>query len=110
MLVFCFCYKFLLPAYYDAPRYRNNSYHQCANTLSKIADGFISGYAGNDERLTERIMNEYILWVLLEVYEHFEVLNEENVSYKTLQQMGNKEIIKNRLSLCLKQLEYLCLD
>ncbi|MFD1412448.1 hypothetical protein [Oceanobacillus jeddahense] len=107
---FVFCYKFLLPAYSDAPRYRNNSYCQYANTLSEMADGFISGYTRNDVNLIERIMNEYILWVLLEAYEHFEVLNEENVSYKTLQQMGSKEVIKNRLFLCLKQLEYLCLD
>ncbi|GGP10925.1 hypothetical protein [Oceanobacillus neutriphilus] len=107
---FVFCYKFLLPAYSNAPRYRHNSYSQHAAKLSEIADGFIKGYTNHDVNQIEQIMNEYTLWVLLEAYEHLEVLNEENVSYQTLQQMGNKEMIKNRLILCLKQLESLCLD
>lgn len=106
---FFFCYKFLLPAYSNAPRYWNNSYSQYADKLGVIADGFINGYARNDASLIKKIMTEYILWVLLETCEHFEVLNEENVSYKTLQQMGDKEVIKNRLILCLKELESSCL-
>lgn len=107
---FVFCYKLLLPAYSDAPRYRDNSYGQYTNKLSAIADGFINGYTTNDVSLVKRIMNEYSLWVLLETYEHFEALNEENLSFKTLQQMGDKEVIKNRLILCLKELENLCLS
>lgn len=106
---FVFCYKFLLPAYSNAPRYRSSSYSQNANKMREIADGFIKGYTGNNVSLTKWIMSEYILWILLETYEHLEVLNEKDIGYKTLQQMGDEDIIKNRLIVCLKELENSCL-
>lgn len=105
---FVFCYKFLLPAYSTAPRYRNNGYDQNCYTLSKIAEGFINVYIGDNENWLKCLMNECILWTLLETYDHYEILNKSELSYKTIQQMGSKDIINKRLTLCLKELEILC--
>lgn len=105
---FVFCYKFLLPAYSTAPRYRNNAYDQNCSTLSKIADGFINGYIGDHENQLKCLKNECILWTLLETYDHYEILNKSELNYKTIQQMGSKNIINKRLALCLKELESLC--
>lgn len=102
---FVFCYKFLLPAYSNAPRYRKHAYDQNSKIMSRIADGFIKGYIDNNEKLQHRLLEEYVLWVLVETHEHYETLNESELNAKTLQQMGDKEMIKNRLSLCLKELE-----
>jgi len=107
---FVFCYKFLLTAYSDAPRYQKNQYNELDDVLSKIADGFIYGYIDEKEYLYQRIMDEYILWTLLETYDHHEISNKENLSYKTMLQMGNKDIINQRLKLCLEQLVKLCKD
>jgi hypothetical protein len=52
-------------------------------------------------------MEEYILWTLLEAFEHYELLNENELSNKIVQQMGDKETIYERLKLCLKELESL---
>jgi hypothetical protein len=105
---FVFCYKFLLPAYSTAPRYRNNAYDQNYSILSKIADGFTNGYIGDNENWLNCLKNECILWTLLETYDHYEILNKSELSYKTIQQMGSKDIINKRLTLCLKELERLC--
>ncbi|MFJ7973532.1 hypothetical protein [Psychrobacillus sp. NPDC096389] len=107
---FVFCYKFLLPAYSNTTRYQKHAYDQYSKKLSRIADGFINGYILNNENLYKRIVDEYILWTLLEAYEHFEILNENEVDSKTLQQMGDKKMIKSRLLLCLKELENNSLD
>jgi hypothetical protein len=107
---FVFCYKFLLPAYSSAPRYKHHSYDKKHHILIQIADGFISGYIGTgDEHSAKRLMEEYILWTLLEAFEHYEVLSENEVSNKILQQMGDKETIYVRLKLCFKELESQCL-
>ena len=45
------------------------------------------------------------MWILLEAYEHYEILNEDVLNSKVRQQMGDEEMIKNRLALCLKELE-----
>lgn len=107
---FVFCYKFLLPAYSNTTRYQKHAYNQYSKKLSRIADGFINGYILNNENLYKRIVDEYILWTLLEAYEHFEILNENEVDSKTLQQMGDKKMIKSRLLLCLNELENNSLD
>lgn len=105
---FVFCYKFLLMAYSNAPRYQKNQYHENYEVLSKIADGFIDGYIDESESLYKQIMDEYILWTLLETYEHYEMLSKEKLSQKTVLQMGNKDIIHQRLKLCLEYLVNLC--
>ena len=46
--------------------------------------------------------DEYILWTLLETHEHYETLNKSELDPKTLQQMGDKDMIKNRLTLIFK--------
>lgn len=51
------------------------------------------------------LLEEYVLWVLLEAHEHYETLNESELDSKTLQQMGDKDIMKKRLLLCLRELE-----
>lgn len=107
---FVFCYKFLLPAYSNTTRYQKHAYDQYSKKLSRIADGFITGYTHNNENLYKHIVDEYILWTLLEAYEHFEILNENEVDSKTLQQMGDKKMIKSRLLLCLNELENNSLD
>jgi hypothetical protein len=105
---FVFCYKFLLPAYSNAPRYKHHCYDQKRPILSQIANGFISGYIGTDvENSATRLMEEYILWTLLEAFEHYELLNKNELSNKIVQQMGDKETIYERLKLCFKELESL---
>ncbi|MBS3679181.1 hypothetical protein KGF86_03035 [Ornithinibacillus massiliensis] len=104
-----FCYKFLLPAYSTAPRYRSSGYLQNASTMRYIGDGFIKGYTSGDTWLIRSIKYEYILWVLLETYEHYEILNGNDLNYKIRQQMGDKDMINNRLSICLDELEKSCL-
>ncbi|WP_391115824.1 hypothetical protein [Psychrobacillus sp. L3] len=107
---FVFCYKFLLPAYSNTDRYINHDYNQNSKILSRIADGFMNGYIGDNVDLYKCLLDEYILWTLLEAHEHYEILNESDLDPKTLQQMGDKEMIKNRLTLCLIELEKLSLD
>ncbi|UII58390.1 aminoglycoside phosphotransferase family protein (plasmid) [Cytobacillus spongiae] len=102
---FVFCYKFLIPAYSNAPRYQKHTYAHNSKIMSRIADGFMKGYTKNKEKLYHRLMEEYVLWVLLETHEHYETLNKSELPPKTLQQMGDKDMIKNRLSLCLRELE-----
>ena len=110
---FVFCYKFLLPAFSNAPRYINQAYQEKSNVLNNIADGFISGYCFNvvgDERTTQirRLLDEYTLWILQEAYEHYDILNQPHLNHKTTQQMGNREMITDRLHLCLEELEKRC--
>ncbi|WP_225985999.1 hypothetical protein [Psychrobacillus glaciei] len=107
---FVFCYKFLLPAYSNAPRYRKHAYNKNSNILSRIADGFMKGYISDNVNLYKCLLDEYILWTLLEAHEHYEILNESELNPKTLQQMGDKDMIMNRLTLCLNELENLSLD
>ncbi|MGI1805427.1 hypothetical protein ACRPK8_06770 [Exiguobacterium sp. TDN 0502] len=112
---FVFCYKFLLPAFSNAPRYINQAYQEKSSILNNIADGFISGYCSNvvgDERTTQtrRILDEYTLWVLQEAYEHYDILNHPHLNHKTTQQMGNREMITARLHLCLEELEKRCTE
>lgn len=102
---FVFCYKFLLPAYSNAARYRKHAYNQNSKVMGKIADGFMKGYIHHNKDLYYCLLEEYILWVLLETHEHYETLNVSELNPKTLQQMGDKEMIKNRLSFCLRELE-----
>ncbi|WP_455675889.1 hypothetical protein [Pradoshia sp.] len=105
---FVFCYKFLLMAYSNAPRYQKYHYKDHYEALSKMADGFIYGYIDVNEYLYKQIMDEYILWTLLETYENYEMLHKEELSYKTLLQMGDKDMINQRLEMCLEQLVKLC--
>jgi len=81
---FVFCYKFLLPAYSNTARYERHSYDKYSKIMSIIADGFIEGYINNEKTLHKRLLEEYILWVLLETYEHYETLNEGELDSKTL--------------------------
>lgn len=112
---FVFCYKFLLPAFSNAPRYINQAYKEKRNVLNEIADGFIRGYffdVVGDELITQtrRLQDEYTLWVLQEAYEHYDVLNQPHLNYKTTQQMGNREMITARLHRCLEELEKWCTE
>ncbi len=112
---FVFCYKFLLPAFSNAPRYINQAYQEKSNVLNKIADGFISGYCFNvvgDERTTQiqRLKDEYTLWILQEAYEHYDVVHQPHLTNKTTQQMGSREMISARLRLCLEELEKWCTE
>ena len=107
---FVFCYKFLLPAYSNAARYRKHAYNQNSNILNRIADGFINSYISDNVDLYKCLLDEYILWILLEAHEHYEILNESELDPKTLQQMGDKDMIKERLILCLNELENLPVD
>lgn len=105
---FVFCYKFLFAAYADAPRYQQFQYNENNEILSKIADGFIDEYIAENKYLYKQIMDEYILWTLLETYDHFDMLKHEKLSCKTMLQMGNKTVINRRLGLCLNRLVTLC--
>ncbi|WP_226036564.1 hypothetical protein [Aquibacillus saliphilus] len=110
---FVFCYQFLLPSYSNSPRYLNNAYEEKRSILNEIAVGFKQGYFYNcnsDEHRVQlkRLKDEYILWMLLETFEHYEVLNKTQQSDKVSQQMGSKEVIRDRLDLCLDELEILC--
>ncbi|WP_117160962.1 hypothetical protein [Paraliobacillus sp. X-1268] len=110
---FVFCYQFLLPSYSNVPRYLHNAYEENKGILGEIAEGFKQGYFysfSKDEYIVQekRLMDEYILWMLLETYEHYEILNNTQPSHKVLQQMGSKEVIQNRLVLYLNELEILC--
>ena len=98
----------MFKAYSNAPRYQKNQYNENQAVLTKVADGFIYGYIGERTYLHNQIIDEYILWTLLETYEHYEMLKVENLSCKTKVQMGNKEMINQRLKVCLEHLEELC--
>ncbi|MUK90622.1 hypothetical protein GMD78_19885 [Ornithinibacillus sp. L9] len=110
---FVFCYKFLLPSFSNAPRYINNAYSEKSGILNDIAEGYIKGYF-HDMSLDEytnqvkRLMDEYTLWMLQEAYEHYEVLHEEKLTNKIIQQMGPREVIDERLNLIIRELETLC--
>jgi len=112
---FVFCYKFLLPAFSNAPRYIKHAYEEKSSILNEIADGFISGYFSNVAgdaftTQTRRLMDEYRLWLLQEAYEHYEILQQPHLYQKTTQQMGNREMITARLNLCLEELEKWCTE
>ncbi len=112
---FVFCYKFLLPAFSNAPRYIHHAYEEKSSILNEIADGFINGYffdLDEDEFITQsrRLLDEYTLWVLQEAYEHYEILQQPHLNPKTTQQMGDREMITTRLHLCLEELEKWCTE
>jgi hypothetical protein len=102
-----FCYKFLLPAYSKAPRYIDNEYEKNRLVLNSIAEGFAHEYSKDDQEELNKLKNEYILWVLLEAYDHYSILEKGKISQKVKLKMGDKNILKNRLNLCLKELEEL---
>ncbi|WP_242215359.1 hypothetical protein [Bacillus cereus group sp. BfR-BA-01383] len=104
---FYFCYKLLLPSYSNAPRYIDRGYDNSVDVLNRIAEGFVKGYAGNDHSLYKRLIDEYLLWILLEIHEHYMLLKQEDLSYKVEQQMGNKDILEQRMEMYLKELEKL---
>ncbi len=112
---FVFCYKFLLPAYSNAPRYIKHAYREKSSVLNEIADGFVSGYFSNVEgdaftTQTRQLMDEYSIWLLQEAYEHYEILQQPHLNQKTTQQMGDREMITARLHLCLETLEEWCTE
>ena len=112
---FVFCYKFLLPAFSNAPRYIHHAYEEKSSILNEIADGFINGYffdLDEDEFITQsrRLLDEYTLWLLQEAYEHYEILQQPHLNPKTTQQMGDREMITTRLHLCLEELEKWCTE
>lgn len=47
------------------------------------------------------------MWILLEIHEHYMLLKQEDLSYKVEQQMGNKDILEQRMEMYLKELEKL---
>jgi len=102
---FFFCYKFLLPAYSNAPRYIDNEYEKNRLILSSIAEGFAYQYTKDDQEELKKLRDEYILWVLLEAYDHYSILEKGNISQKVKLKMGDINILKNRLNLCLKELQ-----
>ncbi|MGH0593118.1 hypothetical protein ACQVPY_12575 [Bacillus pretiosus] len=104
---FYFCYKLLLPSYSNAPRYIDRGYDSNVDVLNGIAEGFVKGYAGNDHSLYKRLIDEYLLWILLEIHEHYMLLKQEDLSYKVEQQMGNTDILEQRMEMYLKELEKL---
>ncbi|MCU5500892.1 hypothetical protein [Bacillus wiedmannii] len=104
---FYFCYKLLLPSYSNAPRYIDRGYDSSVDVLSSIAEGFVRAYAGDDHSLYKRLTDEYLLWILLEIHEHYLLLKQEDLSYKVEQQMGNEDILKQRMEMYLKELEKL---
>ncbi|HET8631737.1 MAG TPA: phosphotransferase [Thermomicrobiales bacterium] len=61
---FLVCYRLLLPALHDAPRYARHHFDRHAPALAHIADGFAAGYLGGDPTLGEAVGREYFLWVL----------------------------------------------
>ena len=102
---FYFCYKFLLPAYSSAPRYITNEYEKNRLVLSSIADGFARQYTNKDQNEYKKLLDEYILWLLLEVSDHYSILMEGDISQKIRLKMGDQNIIKDRLNLCLEELQ-----
>ncbi|MFD2042932.1 hypothetical protein ACFSTA_01270 [Ornithinibacillus salinisoli] len=107
---FVFCYKFLLPSFSTAPRYRKNAYHEKSSILNDIAEGYIKGYFydinGDEYKIqVKRLTDEYTLWMLQEAYDHYEVLNQDKLNNKIIQQRGDREVIEDRLALILGELE-----
>ncbi|MBP0725851.1 hypothetical protein J5Y03_11785 [Bacillus sp. RG28] len=102
---FFFCYKFLLPAYSSAPRYIENEYEKNRLVLSSIAEGFANQYTNDDQKEYKKLIDEYLLWVLLEAYDHYSILKKGNINQKIKLKMGDKNILKNRLDLCLMVLQ-----
>lgn len=102
---FIFCYKFLLPSYANTNRYQRYFYDRYSEVMNKIADGFMNGYTDSNKNLSKKLLEEYVLWILSETYEHYKILNERELDSKTLQQMGDKGMIKDRLLLYLRELE-----
>ena len=78
------------------------SHHQHGVRTGLICGNLLSLVYRLHESLYKQIMDEYILWTLLETYEHYEMLSKEKLSQKTVLQMGNKDIIHQRLKLCLE--------
>ncbi|HEX5502759.1 MAG TPA: hypothetical protein VFW96_09055 [Thermomicrobiales bacterium] len=93
---FLLCYRLLLPALHDAPRYARHHFDRHAPALAHIADGFEAGYVGDDPALARAIGREYFLWVLdLAVAAH-DMLGQPVDEERRLR-TGGKEAIARRV-------------
>lgn len=95
---FLFCYRFLLPALDEAPRYAAKGYGRLAPTLAAIADGFATAYGE-----AEALEHEYFLWVLEEACDCHDLLGAE-LTPKQEAQNGSKAAIARRVEGALAQL------
>ncbi|MEL6150923.1 MAG: phosphotransferase [Chloroflexota bacterium] len=103
---FIHCYRFLLPAYADTPRYRQNNYDQHSQILAMIADGFEYGYIRGNETLARHIRAERWLWTLEQAYDDMERLNRK-MSDAAARKHGDHKTVQRRMKRALRVLETL---
>ncbi len=102
---FVFCYRFLLPAMSNAPRYERHHFDRSSPVLSAVADGYLQGYGGDSVALRM----EYFRWLLYAAHQNWQRLNAE-LDAETYLRAGSKPIIAARLQRCLAELEAFQVD
>jgi hypothetical protein len=109
---FLVCYRLLLPAVHDAPRYARHRFDRHAPLLARIADGYLAGYLGNpevrDEALERALRLEYALWVLDLAVAGLDAL-EQPLDEERRLRTGGKTAIARRVRLYLRELETLAI-
>ncbi len=102
---FIFCYRFLLPALADAPRYMHHTFDRHRPVMGAIADGFEAGYlSAGDADTRHQLRLEYFFYLLRFAHRWWEILNSEPDEEAYLRN-GTPEQIEVRLRRCLWELE-----
>lgn len=72
---FTHCYRLLLLALSDAPRYEHHHFKEYATTLGTVADGFEISYTQDDSILRREMYQDEFLWALDLASESYELVS-----------------------------------
>lgn len=102
---FILCYRFLLPALADAPRYVCHGFDRHRPVMGAIAHGFEVGYVSpGDADTRHQLRLEYFFYLLRFAHRWWQILNSEPNEEIYLRN-GTPERIEARLRWCLRELE-----
>lgn len=101
---FLYCYRYLLPALSEAPRYAHHGFKAQAPQLGAMAEGYLAGYAGDDQGLRAEIKMEYFRWLLDSVCDDYTMMQDE-LSEEMVLRTGGKRVLEQAVVAGLAEME-----
>ena len=89
-------YETFFIALSNTDRYKKHEFAAHAETLKRIADGFLAGYSAGNPEIAREVKGEQLLQLLETAFSHFQLLQEELTEEAEIR-YGNKKDIAERL-------------